>query len=177
MHGLVFDALRHYSAERLGAERARALWADLTFDTSTAYDDEQFLAQLDRLVAETGDSRYEVERGFGVFAARVTFPALFPDYYDRSADTTEFLLGIEERIHDVVRATIPGSAPPHLHVRPLNELGVLVSYTSDRKLCGLLEGLVLGTAAELGDGVAVEQIQCMHEGDAGCVFTVVRAEP
>jgi hypothetical protein len=175
MHGVVFAALRDYSVVRLGEEGARALWEDRTFDPSVAYEDAWFVAQLDRLVAATGAERRDVERDFGVFAARVTFTALFPDYYAASADTADFLLGIEERIHDVVRETIPGSAPPRLHVRPLDDLGVLVSYTSERMLCGLLEGLVVGTAAELGDSVEVEEIQCMHAGDTGCVFTVVRS--
>ena len=84
------------------------------------------------------------------------------------------MLGIEEKIHELVRATIAGANRPRLHVQRLSELGVLVSYTSERKLCRLLEGLVHGTAAYYGDDVIVEEIQCMHRGDAGCVFTVVR---
>lgn len=75
-----------------------------------------------------------------------------------------------------MRATIRGAYPPKLHVQPLNELGVLVSYTSERGLCALLEGLLRGTAAHYGEQVVVEEIQCMHRGDPGCVFSVVRPD-
>lgn len=149
---------------------------DRQFETGAAYDDEWFFAQLDRLSAATGTTRADVERAFGVYAARTTFPALYPGYYAESGGTFRFLLGVEERIHELVRETIPGASPPKLHVYALRDHGVLVSYTSERRLCGVLEGLVRGTAAEFGDEVEVEEIQCMLRGDPGCVFTVVRSE-
>ena len=176
MHGLIYAGLRDYSIDRLGEERAAGLWADRIFEITDAYDDEWFAAQLERLAAATGESRAQVEHGFGVFAARNTFAGLYPDYYAGSADVFEFLLGIEEKIHELVRATIQGARPPRLHVQPLGDQGVLISYTSERHLCRLLHGLVLGTAAQLGHAVDVEEIQCMLRGDPGCVFTVVASE-
>ena len=176
MHGLIFASLRDYTALRLGEEQAGELWADRVFETTEAYDDAWFAAQLDWLVAATGGSKDEVQRGFGSFAAQSTFAKLYPDYYEASAGTFAFLLGIEEKIHELVRATIPGAYPPKLHVQPLGEVGVLVSYTSERRLCRLLEGLVLGTAAHYGEKLVVEEIQCMHQGDPGCVFTVTRPD-
>ena len=174
MHGLIFASLRDYTAHRLGEERARELWSDRFFELTEAYDDEWFAAQLQRLAEATGQPLDDVQREFGSYAAQETFRRLFPDYYEASADTFTFLLGIEEKIHGLVRATIPGAHPPRLHVQRLSELGVLVSYTSERKLCRLLEGLVRGTASHYGDDVLMEEIQCMHRGDTGCVFTVVR---
>jgi hypothetical protein len=174
VHGLIFASLRDYSTLRLGEKQAEEIWADRVFETTEAYDDEWFAAQLDRLVAATGDSQAEVQRGFGSFAAQSTFAKLYPDYYEESTDTFAFLLGIEEKIHELVRATIPGAYPPKLHVQPLGEGGVLVSYTSERRLCALLEGLVRGTAEHYGETLDVEEVQCMHKGDPGCVFIVTR---
>lgn len=174
MHGLIFASLRDYAVVRLGEDRAVGLWGDRVFETTEAYDDESFAAQLQRLVATTGDSMDEIQRGFGSFAAQTTFAGLYPAYYEASADTFAFLLGIEEKIHELVRATIAGAYPPKLHVQPLHGVGVLVSYTSERQLCRLLEGLVLGTAEHYGDHLLIEEIQCMHHGDTGCVFTVMR---
>lgn len=173
MHGLLFQALQDFSRDRLGDDVTEELWAGTSFAPDEVYDDALFLEQLGRIAVAGGDEPREVEHAFGVFAGRRTFPSLFPDYYAASGDTASFLLGIEERIHEVVRATLRGAAPPALHVGRLPGLGVIVTYTSHRKLCALLEGLVRGSAAELGDTVDVEQIQCMHDGDSGCVFTVV----
>ena len=131
MHGLVFAGLRDYSVEALGAVRADELWADRVFSVTESYEDEWFTAQLDRLAAATGQSRASVDRDFGVFAARTTFAGLYPEYYAEADDVFDFLLGIEEKIHELVRATIPGASPPRLHVQQLGEgEGVLISYTS-----------------------------------------------
>jgi len=176
VHGLIFASLRDYTVLRLGEERAVELWANRIFETTEAYDDERFSAQLEGLVVASGDSMDEVQRGFGSFAAKSTFAGLYPGYYAESTDTFTFLLGIEEKIHELVRATIAGAYPPKLHVQPLGEVGVLVSYTSDRRLCDLLVGLVLGTAEHYGEAIVVEELQCMHLGDPGCVFTVMRPE-
>ena len=138
MHGLIFASLRDYTALRLGEERAVELWEDRIFEMTESYDDQWFVAQLERLVVATGESVDEVLRGFGFFAAQSTFAGLYPAYYEESADTFTFLLGIEEKIHELVRATLPGAFPPRLHVQPLHEVGVLVSYTSERRLCRLL---------------------------------------
>ena len=177
MHGLIFASLRDYTTLRLGEERRTAeIWTDRVFEPTEAYDDAWFTAQIVRLAVATGDSVDEIQRGFGSFAAQTTFAALYPAYYKENADTFTFLLGIEEKIHELVRATIKGASPPVLHVQPFGEDGVLISYTSERRLCAMLEGLVHGTAEHCGEAVVAEEIQCMRRGDAGCVFTVTRAE-
>ena len=177
MHGLILASLREYTTARLGEEQAAELWADRVFETTEAYADEWFAAQIERLVVATGDSTNEIQFGFGSFAAQSTFAGLYPAYYEESADTFAFLLGVEQKIHELVRASIAGAFPPRLHVQPLRDVGVLISYTSDRRLCRLLEGLVRGTADHYGEALVVDEIQCMHRGDAGCVFTVMRPEP
>jgi hypothetical protein len=174
VHGLIFSSLRDYSFERAGVQTANDLWEDRLFELTETYDDAWFVAQLERLSVATGEPVDDVLRGFGSFAAQRTFAGLYPAYYEQSKDVFAFLLGIEQKIHELVRATIAGASPPRLHVQPLNDLGVLVSYTSERRLCPLLEGLVLGTAEHYGDVVVVEEVQCMRRGDPGCVFTVMR---
>ena len=90
-------------------------------------------------------------------------------YINKSGSTQEFLLGIETRIHELVRATVHGTAPPRLQVSPLGQ-GVSISYTSERGLCALLEGLVLGAAGHYEEPYATDQVLCMHRGDPACVF-------
>ena len=176
MHGLIFASLRDYTIHRLGDKRTAEIWGDRHFATTEAYADEWFIAQLERLAAAAGETVAETERGFGVFAAENTFAGLYPEYYAESGDTCAFLLGVEEKIHELVRGTFPGATPPKLHVQQLGASGVLVSYTSERRLCRLLEGLVHGTASHYGDRIELEELQCMHRGDAGCVFAVTLAE-
>lgn len=158
MHGLIFASLRDYTIHRLGEERTAEIWGDRSFQTTEAYADEWFLAQLERLAAAAGETAAETEFSFGVFAAEATFAGLYPGYYAESGDTCAFLLGVEEKIHELVRATFPGATPPKLHVQRLGDSGVLVSYTSERGLCRLLAGLVHGTASHYGDRIELEEL-------------------
>jgi len=176
VHGLVFATLREYSDVRLGRERAAEIWASENVDPNGAHPDELFTEMLERVRAAAGADAAKLERDFGSYTAQSAFVAMFPDYYAAQDGTVPFLLGVEEQIHEVVRSTVPGARPPHLRIQPLGGIGALVTYTSPRQLCRLLEGLVFGTAAYYGDDVVVDEIQCMRTGDAGCVFTILPRE-
>jgi len=171
LHGLIFTTFEDFFAARfptLDVVRGR-------FRPDEAYPDAELFALLDRASALAEEPRDELLREFGKFTALETFVRLFPRYYESCRSLREFLLGIEEQIHDVVRATITGAAPPRLRVTPFGTTGVVVSYTSERGLCALLEGLVLGSAAYYGEEVEVEQTQCMRRGDPACAVLVDRA--
>ena len=82
------------------------------------------------------------------------------------------MLTVENRIHELVRATVPAAQPPRLHVEPLGTQGVRIRYDSERRLCVLLEGLIRGTAAHYEEDVDVREPECMLRGDPACVFDV-----
>ena len=97
-------------------------------------------------------------RCHGSFAAQNTFRSLYPDFYRDSSGTRQFLLDVEERIHHLVRATIAHASPPKLQVVPLGADGVVVTYTSERGLCDLVDGLIRGTARHYGELFTVDQV-------------------
>jgi hypothetical protein len=101
-----------------------------------------------------------------------TFADLYPEYYRESGGARSFLLSVEDHIHALVRRAVPDAQPPRLHVMPLGDSGVAITYTSERNLCDLLEGLVLGTARFYGEEVTVEHPQCMLRGAVACAFFV-----
>lgn len=173
MHGIVFTSFRHYVASRFGRERAAKLWSGKPpYLMTAAYPDDEFGRLFEEVREDTGVDARRLMRDFGVFAASRTFAMLYPAYFDEAATTRAFLLGVEERIHVLVRATIPDAAPPHLRVEPLGEDGVRIRYDSTRGLCTLLEGLVEGTAGHYGETAAIAQTECMHDGAPACVFDV-----
>ena len=73
--------------------------------------------------------------------------------------------------------TIPNAAPPALDVTEHGEDGVHILYTSPRRLCALLVGLVQGTAAHYGERAEVEQTSCMRHGAPACTFEVRFSSP
>jgi hypothetical protein len=169
MHGLIFAGFSAFIHTRY-PDVAAGVWdSEPSYDSAQAYSDDDFTRILTRTIERTGNASRTILLEFGRFAARNTFHELYPAYYDGSASTQQFLLGVETRIHELVRASVRGTAPPRLQVSPLGQ-GVSISYTSERGLCDLLEGLVLGTAAHYEETYGIDQVLCMHRGDPACVF-------
>lgn len=172
MHGLIFTSFRQFAWSELGDAADEILAGRPRYLAVATYPDEEFLSLVDRTLEVTGLPRRELMLRFGAYTAQTIFRLLRPEFYAGSAGTRQFLLDVEERIHETLRQTMEGARPPRLTVVPLGADGVSISYTSDRGLCDLLEGLVVGTARHYGEQVAIDQTTCMHRGDPACCFFV-----
>ena len=173
MHGVIFASFGDYVAARLGPETARRIMGDEPiYLMSEAYDDARLFELIDRVAREADLPEDEVVHAFGVFTAETTFARLYPAFFAVAGTARGFMLTVEERIHELVRATIPNARPPQLQVVPLGADGVRVAYSSPRRLCVLLRGLVEGTARHYGSTASVVETDCMREGAAACLFDV-----
>ncbi len=171
MHGIVFTSLRHFVTARFGDDEAQAIWSgEEPYLITRAYPDDAFLRLFDKVVEHTGSDPEDLLRAFGAFAAERTFVLLYPSHFEQAGDARTFLLTVEERIHELVRATIPNARPPQLRIAPSGDDGVRIEYKSPRQLCILLTGLVEGTAAHYGEQARFEHPECMLRGDPACLF-------
>jgi hypothetical protein len=109
---------------------------------------------------------------FGVFTGETTFTRLYPAFFAIAPSAREFLLTVETRIHELVRATIPNALPPQLSVSELEPDGVSIVYSSPRQLCVLLRGLAEGTARYYDEAATIDEVACMRRGDAACRFEI-----
>ena len=173
MHGVIFASFTDFVSARFGSERARALFRDEpVYLMSEAYDDERLFGLVERAATAIDVPVDDLVHEFGVFTAETTFARLYPAFFAIAGGARPFLLTIEERIHELVRATIPNARPPELHVSPWGEDGVRIAYTSPRHLCTLLRGLVQGTANHFGETAEIVESGCMRRGDPACLFDV-----
>jgi Haem-NO-binding len=173
VHGVIFASFRDFLLTAVGPERGQQILAGRPiYMMSEAYPDHEFLALVGAASRALETDQNELVRDFGVFAGSQTFPRLYPAFFSGAGDTRSFLLTVENHIHEVVRATIPNARPPQLDVVALGEDGVRIKYTSPRRLCVLLSGLVAGTAAHYGDEAMIEETACMRHGHPACVFDV-----
>jgi hypothetical protein len=173
VHGVIFSSLRDFLAAEHGGEVAQRIFeGEPPYLLSESYPDERLFRLVARATDAVGVSEDDLVHDFGVFTAAKTFTRLYPAFFAISKTTREFLLTVETRIHELVRATIPNAAPPQLHVTELGADGVSVVYSSPRRLCVLLRGLVEGTARHFGDAAAIEEVTCMRRGDDYCTFEV-----
>ncbi len=67
---------------------------------------------------------------------------------------------------------MPNAAPPQLRIDGLGDEGVRIAYSSPRRLCVLLRGLVQGTAQHYREAATIEEWTCMHRGDPACTFEI-----
>jgi len=173
VHGVIFSSLRDYVTAEYGDDAAtRLLAGEPVYLLSESYPDEGLARLIGRAAELTGRDVDDLVHGFGVFTAETTFTRLYPAFFAISASAREFLLTVETRIHELVRATIPNARPPQLTVSGLGDDGVDIVYTSPRRLCVLLRGLVQGTARHYGEDAAIEEETCMRRGDDRCRFSV-----
>ncbi len=173
MHGLIFASFRDYLLAEHGADVAKDVLAgEPLYSLGEAYPDEQFLHLLERACTRTSLTADTLLFEFGVFTAATTFARLYAVLFRASPNARAFLQTVEEPIHDVIRVSLPDARPPELAVNDLGEDGLEIVYTSPRRICALLRGLVEGTGRVYDEKLEVEEPECMHRGAPACRVVV-----
>jgi hypothetical protein len=96
----------------------------------------------------------------------------YPAFFDRHANVRSFLLSLNSIIHPEVCKLYPGAQTPVFDFE-MGGAGMLkIGYNSPRRLCALADGFMHGAATHFGERIELEQHECMHRGDARCVFHV-----
>jgi Haem-NO-binding len=171
VHGVIFNSLRDYLVAAHGRAAGAAVFdAEPEYLLSEAYPDESLSRLVDLAAAHTGRDRDEIVFELGVFTGETTFARLYPAFFDAASSPRDFLLTVEDRIHKLVRATIPHAGPPRLSVAPLGDDRVSIAYDSPRRMCVLLRGLAEGAARHYGQHAELDERTCMLRGDAACTF-------
>jgi predicted hydrocarbon binding protein len=169
VHGLIFVSLEGFLRERGLLDTLPGVG---TYRDDRVYDDGELLLVLRTAAGRAGESPADFVRAFGAYLGSKAFPELSPRFYEDHDSLISALLDVEVEIHERVRNIVPGAAPPHLRVTRLGDQGVVVAYTSSRRLCDLLTGLIQGTAEVFGEPVSIDEPQCMHRGDPSCSLVV-----
>ena len=173
MHGLIFASFRDYLLTEHGSDVANVVLAgEPQYTLSEAYPDEQFLALFERACQRTELPAEQMLFDFGVFTAATTFARLYSVLFKMSPTARAFLLTVETPIHDTVRVALPDARPPQLAVTDLGEDGLEIVYTSPRRICAMLRGLVEGTGRVYDERLEIEEPECMHRGDPACRVVV-----
>lgn len=110
-----------------------------------------------------------VLRWFGR-AAMPLLVARYPGFFVNHRDTRSFLLTLNDIIHPEVRMLYPGAATPEFEFDASSPDVLQMDYRSQRKLCALAEGFVLGAGDHFKEEVSLEHPVCMHRGDAKCTL-------
>jgi hypothetical protein len=176
MKGIIFNLLEEVVRKQYGDETWEALLdaagADGAFTSLGNYPDAQMFTLVAAAAAALKTSPEQVTRWFG----RESLPLLasrYPHFFAGHKSARTFLLTLNDVIHTEVRKIYPGSEVPEFDYDSSSPDVLLMGYRSPRKLCALAHGFTEAAAALYGEDLLFEQPQCMHRGDAKCVFKIV----
>jgi Haem-NO-binding len=176
MHGLIFVELKKFVVAGFGADA----WRDLIGKTgeehriylpSRAYPDAEMLALVAAACALSGKKADDLLEAFGAFIVP-DLVGMYRAHIDRKWSALDLIENTEVTMHRVVRRVNRGAAPPVLKVRRMGSSEVIITYTSERKLCALAKGIVRGIAKHYEERVTIEESSCMLRGADVCSIAV-----
>ena len=175
MKGIIFNLLE----EAVSKEFGEVTWDKLldeanlsgAYTSLGSYADGEIIALVDAASAVLNLPSQDILRWFGQ-SAMPLLATRFPDFFSEHAETRSFLLTLNNIIHPEVHKLYPGASTPVFDFGASDDGGLIIGYSSSRKLCALAEGFMRGAAEHFHEQADIRQPQCMHEGAASCVFHV-----
>ncbi len=99
-----------------------------------------------------------------------------PELVSQYRDVLGLAADLDDVIHPEVRKLYPDATPPTFRsVR--RDHGIDLEYRSHRRLCRLVEGLLLGAGDYYGQAVTVTHGACMRSGASACLIGLDVAHP
>ena len=176
MKGIFFNLAQEVVEDRWGAD----LWDDAValagvdgaYTWLGTYPDADMFA-LARALSEVGGrstSEVLVLIGRHGFASLASHHAEVLTGID---DWRTLVSSLDGVIHPEAQVLHPGAAPPGFEeLAGIPGESVRLRYRSDRALCALAEGLLLGVGDWYGSPLTVAHRLCVHRGDAACVIEI-----
>jgi hypothetical protein len=175
MKGIIFNLLEQFITERAGEDQydaileASNLITEDPFVGPGTYPDSDFMLLFGKTIETLGFSPEEGLRQFG----RFTFSRLathFPIFVAPYSDPKSFLKTVDSVIHVEVQKLYEGVETPRFIYHDIGPDRLVIEYSSPRKLCHFMEGLIEGTADYFKSPIQYRQEQCLLRGDSVCLF-------
>ena len=173
MKGIIFNLVEEVVSNRFGEDAWDDLLAaarvDGAYTSLGSYPDDELFRLVAAASEKLGLPADAVVRTLGEDAIPLLADR-YPAFFKGHASTKSFLLTLNDIIHPEVRKLYPGAQVPTFGFEESADDSLVMRYHSERKLCALAEGFVLGAATHFGERAGIEQPECMHRGDADCVL-------
>lgn len=179
MHGIIFKELKDFVIDQYDQATWNAIVDEAGVPSGlyvpvSEYPDEELLALVAAASELSGIPVDDLLYEFG----RFVFPDLASVYgvhVDDEWDAVDLVANVEHYIHEALRAKqLSEFTPPGLQSKRVGEDRVLLAYSSDRELCDVAKGLLVGAGEFYDDPVAVREHRCMKDGAPRCEISVER---
>jgi len=171
--GIIFNVVEEVVTDRYGEDVWDSLLDSAGLDGSYtslgSYPDEDLM----RLVAAASEALSvpadDVVRSLGEGAIPL-LATRYPQFFEPYGSARPFLLTLNDIIHPEVRKLYPGADVPDFDFAEAENGDLVIGYRSERKLCALAEGFILGAANHYRESVRLTQPRCMNRGDEKCLI-------
>lgn len=177
MQGAVFTAFSDMIIEKMGMEMLDDL-IDLTnpesggvYTAGGNYADSELFKMVGVLSEKTKVPAEDLVRAFGQYLFKKLYESC-PTDISTITDLKTFLLAIDSVIHKEVKRLYPQSYLPSFAYEVQDDGSLVIFYNSDRKLCELAEGLIVGASEHFNHPIELAHPECLHRGDQHCKIIV-----
>ena len=184
MKGVIFCYLKELISEKFG-EKVWYKIVDLcplkkkpVYIKPESYPDSDFLQIVEKASEENKESPTQFIQNLG----KKLFPKMardYPIFVSNFDHPKPFLLTVENIIHVEVKKLYPDAELPKFTYTDSGLDSLIIDYSSPKKLCSLMEGLIIGCSEFYGYDVEINHSPCIHDGSDYCRFSLVfkRGEP
>jgi predicted hydrocarbon binding protein len=109
---------------------------------------------------------------FGKYWVLNTAPQSYPSIFKLSGNSVREFLANMSRVHQQVTRSVANARPPHLEIEEMPDGRLLVHYESERSLCPVLRGCILGVGVRFNEALDVKEIACSNDGVERCSVEV-----
>lgn len=180
MHGVVMSGLQSFVREEMGSRAWKTVRESAGVDRTTYsrvrdYPDGEFEDIYGVLIEEYDLDETRLQRQFGQYLFDSLSDIYGGLYFDDDWDALDMIDNVEETIHQSLKRRDDATfTPPELETDRTGDDEVVVRYGSDRHLCDLARGIVMGVATYYETWLEVDEPTCMKDGDDVCRLEVTR---
>ncbi|MBW1797863.1 MAG: heme NO-binding domain-containing protein [Deltaproteobacteria bacterium] len=177
MKGVINKGIQELVEAKFGAEawdkvKEMAKCEEPFFSTSEDYPDQMTLDLANAASEVSGLPLETVLVEFGKFWISNTALESYPTFFKLAGKTPrEFLLNMN-KVHKQVTKNIRNARPPIFEYEELPDGRLLMHYRSDRRLCTVMRGLILGVGIHFDQKLQLKETSCMNNGDPQCTMEV-----
>jgi hypothetical protein len=161
-----------FGAEAWGRIKEMAKCEEPFFSTSEDYPDQMTLDLANAASEVSGLPLETVLVEFGKFWVSKTGIESYPTLFKLAGKTArEFLLNLN-KVHNHVTKNIRNARPPFFEYEELADGRLRMHYRSDRRLCVVMRGLILGVGFHFDEELQLKETSCMNNGDSQCTMEI-----
>lgn len=178
MHGSIFSQLQKYVTQKYGADSWQQMLTKAGFASTTvfltvrSYPDRDLESMIKVAQEMTKLSRDQILKDFGLFIGNYLLQT-YSRLIDPKWTALDLIENTEKQIHKVLHAFDPNVMPPELVVRRDSPTQVTITYTSQRRMCALAEGIIETIARHFKEKIVMHQLTCMNKGGASCQIRIM----